>query len=131
MLRKLLGAVVAVALPSILGAQAPVTPTAGSVVMRPRGVAMQVQGEVVSAIDEIQGANNQGGVDEANGQNNDVDDGDMEQEGFDLDEPDGLNNDVDAGEQVNQNDQEGEGDVDQPAPPPGTGQIGQIGRHRP
>ena len=129
MLRKLLIAVAALGLPSILAAQAPVTPVAGSVVTK-RGVAMQVQGEVVSAIDEIEGANNQDGIDEADGQNNDVDDGELGQEGFDLDEPDGLNNDIDAGEQVDQSGEDKNED-DAPAPPPSSGVIGRIGRHRP
>jgi len=45
-------------------------------------MATQVQGEVVE-VDEPDGINNQEGVDESDGQNNDVEDGDVDQEGVD------------------------------------------------
>jgi len=114
MLRKLLGVVVAMALPSLLAGQAPAAPApAMSKVAPAHAMATQVQGEVVE-VDEPDGINNQEGVDESDGQNNDVEDGDVDQEG--CRRADGLNNEVDAGDQV---EQEGENeDGDTPAPPP-------------
>jgi len=127
MLRKLLGVVVALALPSLLAGQAPRTPnpaTAKPTLALTHGIATQVQGSVLMA-EELDGPNHQNGVAEANGENND---GDFDQEG--VDEPDGLNNDGDVGEQV---DQAGENQHEDatPAPPPGAGQLRQIGRHKP
>ena len=133
MLRKLLGLVAALGLPAVLVGQAPAPANPAAGLARPHGVAMQVQGEVVAPVDQPAGVETQEGVDEANGDNNDgdVENGDLEQEG--VDEPDGLNNEVEVGDQVDQsgdNQTETEGG-DTPAPPAGTAQIGQIGRHRP
>lgn len=132
MLRKLLGVVVALALPSLLAGQASRTSspaTAKPMLALTHGIATQVQGEVVMA-EELDGPNNQEGVDEADGQNNDGqnDDGEFNQEG--ENEPDGLNNDVDVGEQVDQAGENQDEDTP-PAPPAGTGPLGRIGRHKP
>ena len=132
MLRKLLGVVAALGLPAVLVGQAapPANPAAG--LARPHGVAMQVQGEVVAPVDQPAGLDNQEGVNEADGDNNDgdVENGDLEQEG--VNEPDGLDNNVDVEEQVDQaGDDQNDSQDDTPAPPSGTAQIGQIGRHRP
>ena len=134
MLRKLLAVVVLSALPALLAAQrpaAPATPAAAAKPAVPHGVAMQVQGEVASPVQEVEGQNNQEGVNEAEDQNNDGqnDEGDIEQEG--VDEPDGMNNDVDAGEQVDQAGEDQDEAAEMPAPPPGTAQVRQIGRHKP
>jgi hypothetical protein len=129
MFRKLLSVVAAMALPSLLAAQTP-APIPASARMAPaHPVATQVQGEVVMAA-ELDGMNNQDGVDEADGQNNDgeFENGEFNQEG--VNEPDGLNNDVDVSDQVDQVGEDQDGD-DPPPPPPGTGQLGRIGRHRP
>jgi hypothetical protein len=130
MLRKLLGVVAALALPAVLVGQTPPTPNAAAVMAKPHGIATQVQGEVVGGIDALDGLNNQEGVDEADGENNDgeFEDGDFGQDG--VNEPDGLNNDVNVGDQVDQAGDDENVD-DMPAPPSGTGQIGQIGRHKP
>jgi len=130
MIRKLLGVAVAMALPSLLAGQAPMAPAPATSRIAPaHAVATQVQGEVVM-VDELDGINNQEGVDEADGQNNDgeFENGELEQEG--VDEPDGLNNDVDVGDQVDQAGEDEDGD-NPPPPPPGTGQLRQIGNHRP
>ena len=132
MLRKLLGVVAALALPSVLVGQAPPPPNPAAGVAKPHGVAMQIQGEVVGAPSEIDVANSQEGPDKANGENNDgdVENGELDQEG--VDEPDGLNNDVEVGDQVDQGgEQEDVNQDDTPAPPPGTAQVRQIGRHKP
>jgi len=132
MLRKLLAVVAALALPAVLAGQTPPPANPAAGVARPHGVAMQVQGEVVGPADEVGGLNNQEGVNEADGDNNDgdVENGDLEQEG--VDEPDGLNNDGDVEDQVDQSgDDQNDSADDTPAPPSGTGQIGQVGRHRP
>ncbi len=133
MLRKILGVVVLLALPALLAAQRPSTPAAAAQPAVTHGIAMHVQGEVASPVEEMDGQNNQEGVHEVDGQNNDGqnddgqvdnDDGQVDQEG--VDEPD---NDVDAGEQV---DQAGENeDDDPPAPPSGASQLSRIGRHKP
>ena len=128
MIRKLLGVVIAMVLPSLLAGQAPAAPAPATPRLAPaHAVATQVQGDVAMA-DELDGMNNEEGVDEADGQNNDVDDHDVDQEG--VDEPDGLNNDVDVGDQVEQEGENEDGDI-APPPPPATGQLRQIGRHRP
>ena len=131
MLRKLLGLVAAMALPSLLAGQAPRTPNAAAApkLAPPQVVATQVQGEVVM-VDELDGINNQEGIDEADGNNNDgeFENGEFEQEG--VDEPDGLNNDVDVGEQVDQAGENQDEDTP-PAPPAGVGQASRIGRHKP
>jgi hypothetical protein len=83
----------------------------------------------VSALEQVGGLENQEGVDEVDGDNNN---GDLEQEG--IDEPDGLdNNDLEVGDQVDQQgeNENGNDEGGAPAPPVGTGQIGQIGQHRP
>jgi hypothetical protein len=130
MLRKILGVVALLALPALLVAQRPSTPPAAAKAAVTHGIAMQVQGQVASPVEQIGGQNNQEGVEEADGQNNDAqnDDGQLDQDG--VDEPDGLNNDGDVGEQV---DQAGENDDNNapPAPPAGTGQLSRIGRHKP
>ena len=130
MLRKILGVVVPLALPALLTAQSPSTPSAAAKPTVMRGIAMQVQGEVASPVEELDGQNNQEGVDEPDAQSHDGhnDDGEFEQE--DVDGPDGLDNDVDAGDQV---DQAGENEDDDtpPAPPSGTGPLSRIGRHKP
>lgn len=131
MFRKLLAVVVLLALPALLAAQAPASPAPTSVKPAvPHGIAMAVQGEVVNMADEVEGLNNQEGVDEANGENND---GDVNENQEGVDEPDGLNNDVDAGDQVDQSgENEGDNTEGTPAPPAGAGQTGRfIGRHRP
>jgi hypothetical protein len=132
MLRKLLGVVAALALPSVLVGQAPSPPNPAAGLAKPHGIAMQIQGEVVGAPSGIDVANNQEGPDEANGENNDgdVENGELDQEG--VDEPDGLNNDVDVDNQVDQGGEQDEVDQDDaPAPPPGTAQVRLIGRHKP
>jgi hypothetical protein len=132
MLRKLLAAIVLLALPALLAAQAPSTPPAAAA--RPavaHGIAMHVQGEVASPVEGVEGLNNQEGVDEADGQNHDAqdEDGEFDQEG--VNEPDGLNNDLDVGEHVDQAGENESDDEGAPAAPPSTGQIGQLGRHKP
>src|SRR6267378_4372136 len=110
MIRKLLGVVIAMVLPSLLAGQAPAAPAPATPRLAPaHAVATQVQGDVAMA-DELDGMNNEEGVDEADGQNNDVDDHDVDQ-----DEQEGENEDGDIA----------------PPPPPATGQLRQIGRHRP
>jgi hypothetical protein len=142
MFRKLLGVVAALALPAVLAGQTPPPANPAAGVARPHGVAMQVQGEVVGPAENVAGQNQQDGVNEADGDNNDgefengdnndgeFENGDIEEAG--LDEPDGLDNDVDVEDQVDQAGEDENGiEDDTPAPPSGTGQIGQIGRHRP
>lgn len=130
MLRNLLGVVAALALPSVLVGQAPTPPNPAAGLARPHGSATQIQGEVVGPPSGIALANKQEGPNEANGENNDVENGEVDQEG--VDEPDGLNNDVEAGDQVDQGgEQEDVNQDDTPAPPPGTAQVRMIGRHRP
>ena len=132
MLRKLLGMVIALALPAVLAGQAPATPAPSKPMPAvSHGVATQVQGAVVgevAGVEEIEGANNQEGLDEKDGDNNDVDDHDVDNEG--VGESDGANNDVDVGEHVDQNGDE-QGETDAPAPPPAAGQSLRIGRHKP
>ncbi|HXM39029.1 MAG TPA: hypothetical protein VN908_10285 [Gemmatimonadales bacterium] len=131
MLRKVLGVAAALMLPGLLAAQAPASPAPAAVKpAAPHGIAIQVQGEVVNAAEAVEGLNNQEGVDEANGENND---GEFDAEHEGVDEPDGLNNDVNVGEQVDQAGEKDEGGDTEatPAPPASAGQIGQIGRHKP
>lgn len=128
MLRKLLVVVVLLALPVLLAAQAKI-PTVAATPAAPHGIATQVQGEVASPVEEVDGQNNQQGADEANGQNHDGQEGDqVEHEG--VDEPGGLNNEVDEpGEHASQSGHED--DQGTPPPPPATGQSNQVGRHKP
>ena len=130
MLRKLLGMAIAMALPSLLAAQAPrvVAAAAAPKLAPPQVLATQVQGDVV--VDHLDDINNQEGTDEVDGNNNDgeLENGEFEQEG--MDEPDGPNNDVDAGDQVDQVGENEEGDTP-PAPPAAIGQLSRIGRHKP
>jgi hypothetical protein len=130
MLRKILGVVALLALPALLVAQWPSTPPAAAKAAVTHGIAMQVLGEVASPVEEMDGQNNQAGVDEADDQNNDAqnDDGQFDQDG--VDEPDGLNNDGDVGEQAGQAG-ENEDDDSPPAPPSGASQLSRIGRHKP
>jgi len=129
MLRKILGVVALLPLPALLVAQRPSTPAAATAAVT-HGIAMQVQGEVASPVEEMDGQNNAESVDEADGQNNDGhnDDGQFDQDG--VDEPDGLNNDVHEGEQVEQAGED-QDDNAPPAPPAATGQLSRIGRHKP
>jgi len=92
---------------------------------------MHIQGEVVGAPSASDVANNQEGPDEANGENNDgdVENGELDQEG--VDEPEGLDNDVEVGDQIDQGGEQEDVGNDTPAPPPGTAQVRQIGRHKP
>ena len=131
MLRKLLGVVAALALPSVLVGQAPPPPNPAAGVARQHGIAMHIQGEVVGAPSASDVANNQEGPDEANGENNDgdVENGELDQEG--VDEPEGLDNDVEVGDQIDQGGEQEDVGNATPAPPPGTAQVRQIGRHKP
>ena len=133
MLRKLLVAVVALGLPTVLAAQAPGTtaPAATRAKMAiPHGLAMQVQGEVVRA-DEMPGQNEQEGVDDDDSQNHH---GDVDQ---DDNEPAEMDHDAHEGEHENEQAEQGEhehehdGDGSTPAPPATTKRPSQIGRHRP
>ena len=134
MLRKLLAAVVALGLPTVLAAQAPHTaaPAATRPKMAvPHGLATQVQGEVVHA-DEMPGQNEQEGVDDDEGQNHH---GDVDQ---DDDEAPEMNHDAQEGEHENEQAEQGEHEHDEhdhdgstPAPPAATKRINHIGRHRP
>lgn len=118
MLRTLLGVLVLLALPALLNAQAPVTSNAGPArTGMTHGIATQVQGDVV-VTEEPNGPNNQEGLDEKDGQNND---GEFEQEG--VDEHGDLNNEV--GDQAGQDD----GAQDEGSTPASA--QSRIGRHKP
>ena len=122
MVRKLLAGVVLLALPVLLAAQAPA---------QPRGIATQVQGDVASPAEEVDGQSNQHGADEVNGQNHEGQhEGDqVEQEG--VNEPDGLNKEVDEpGDHASQTGNN-EGDEATPAAPAAAGQNHQVGHHKP
>ncbi len=133
MLRKLFAGVVLLALPALLAAQRPSAPVAAGRPAVMHGVALHVQGQVVSPVQEVAGLNNEDGVNEAHGQNHDAEneDGEFEQEG--VNEPDGLNNDVNVGEKVDQSgeNKNNEKAGETPAPPSGIRQLRQVGRHRP
>jgi hypothetical protein len=120
MLRTLLGVIVMLALPALLHAQAPSRSNAGpDRTGMSHGIATQVQGDVV-ATDEPSGPNNQEGLGEKDGQNND---GDVEQGG--VDEQGDVNNEV--GDQAGQDDgTQDEGSTPTPAPA-----QSRIGRHKP
>lgn len=132
MLRKLLGIVAALVLPSLLAGQAPGNPspvTAQSTLALARGVATQVQGEVVR-VEQLDGPNRQQVVDpeDPDGPN---DQEDMDEGG---DEPDDLNDDadmddVDVDEEVDQADDD-EDDAAASAPQSGKA-LSRIGRHKP
>ena len=97
MLRTILGAVILLALPALLNAQAPAARHSGSDQSAvSHGVATQIQGDVVEA-DEFDGQNNHEGIKESDGDNNqdgvneadgpDHEDGVTEVEGPGHDEP--------------------------------------------
>jgi hypothetical protein len=88
MLRTLLGVIVLLALPALLNAQAPSRSNAPGRSGMSHGIATQVQGDAVIT-DEPNGPNNQEGLDEKDGKN---DDGDVEQGG--VEEHGDLNNEV-------------------------------------
>jgi hypothetical protein len=145
MLQKLLGVVIALALPSLLAGQAPGTPspaTAKPTLARPHGIATQVQGEVVR-VQEPEAPTGQARVDDPEDQDND---GAVDQE--DVDAPDDMNNDTDVDDRPDQADDAEDADQDQdrdqgkgkdrdndnnapPASRSGTGQLSRIGRHIP
>lgn len=134
MLRNLLAIAVVLALPAVLSAQAPQTGNQGTGRLNQagaHGTATQVLGEVVVA-DELDGANNQEGVDEADAQNNDgeFENGEFGQEG--VDEPDGLNNDLNVEQAADQaGDDQDENDDTPPAPPSMSVPLSRVGRHVP
>ena len=125
MLRKLLGAVVSLALPALLAGQTPGTPRPKAALTR--GIATQVQGEVVRP--------EAGPVKEANGPNNDVQDGEQDGPNNDVQdgEQDGPNNDVQDGEPDGQNNDSGVKDGDGPNDGGATAsaQASKVGRHKP
>jgi hypothetical protein len=122
MVRKLLAGVVLLALPVLLAAQAPA---------QPRGIATQVEGDVASPVEEVDGQHNQRGADEANGQNHDGQHEDNQVEQGGVNEPDGPNNEVDTpGDHASQTGHNTD-DGATPAPPPSAGQNHQVGRHKP
>jgi hypothetical protein len=117
MLRTLLGAVILLALPALLNAQAPAARHSGSDQSAvSHGVATQIQGDVVEA-QEFDGQNNHEGIEETDGDNN--------QEG--VDEPAGSNHE----DGINEVDSQGN---DETAGEAGTGhdsQAARMGSHRP
>jgi hypothetical protein len=122
MFRKLLAGIVLLALPVLVAAQAPA---------QPRGIATQVQGDVASPAEPVDGQNNQHGADEVNGQNHDGQHEDNQVEQGGVNEPDGPTNEVDTpGNHASQTGQ-GEGDQGTPAAPPAAGHNNQVGRHKP
>lgn len=120
MLRTLLGVIVLLALPALLNAQAPGKSNAGPAFSH--GIATQVQGDV-AVPDEPNGPNHQDGLDEGDHQNND---GDVEQGG--VEEHEDLNNEVEdhAGQDQGGQDEGGPDEGSTPA----TAQSG-IGHHNP
>ena len=137
MLRKLLGAVAALALPALLAGQTPGTPRPKAALTR--GIATQVQGEVVrpeaAAVKETNGPNNDVQDGEKDGQNNDVQDGEQDGPNNDVQdgEQDGPNNDVQDGEPNGQNGDSGVKDGNGPNDDGATAsaQASKVGRHRP
>jgi hypothetical protein len=129
MLRKVLGVIAALALPSLLAGQAPGTPgpaTAKPTLARPHGIATQVQGEVVR-VQEPEAPTSQTRVDDPEDQDND---GAPDQD--DVDAPDDMDNDADMDDQGDQADDAEDEDNDAPpASRSSTGQLSRIGRHIP
>jgi hypothetical protein len=125
MLRTLLGVIVLLALPALLNAQAPSRSNAPGRSGMSHGIATQVQGDAVTT-DEPNGPNNQEGLDEKDGKN---DDGDVEQGGVDdhgdvnVDEHEDVNNDV--GDQAGK-DEGGQDEGSTPAPA-----QSRFGHHKP
>jgi hypothetical protein len=130
MLRTLLGAVILLALPAVLNAQAPAPRQSGpSHPAVSHGVATQFQGEAVNA-DEFDGQNNHGDVHESRGGKNhdevEQSDGDINnQEGVDQsdgpDHEDGVG-EAERPEQDEPNDDAGEHQGSQ---------MSRMGSHRP
>jgi hypothetical protein len=138
MVRELLGAAATLlALPALLAAQTPKTPSAGAV----RGTATRFLGEVVRPADA---ARTSGDVAHNPNEGNQADDQKDAQEGPDVDEGPNEGTDVDNGPDVHEghdvnegpngaSQAQGEGDEQNGSdtPPPAPGQNRRVGRHKP